>query len=166
MKRIYFKDDIVPIIIVRDQATTFPIAQVLSKTVKGRRTIWEFRKAIEAKRMAIRIAFDTLDQEDIESFKLALFVVRKPRSLRYGLEVVVGRRLCVLCQCDMAYEKYGFPVCKYHRRNGESDPPCPVCDTTPKKSCGACGGSGVGPLDDGAKCSVCNGSGIKTRRQR
>jgi hypothetical protein len=128
MKVIMFKDDPVPIMIVRDQATTFPVAQVLSKTKRGKRQIWMFRGVIEAKRMAIRIAFDTLDVDEAESFKLAVFKVRRKRSERYGLEVIKGRKSCCICQCDMAYEKYGYPVCKYHRRHGESDPPCPVCN--------------------------------------
>ena len=37
------------------------------------------------------------------------------------------QRRCVLCLCNASLELNGFPVCRWHYRNGESDPPCPVC---------------------------------------
>ena len=114
--------------IVRDRPTVFPVAQVLSRLKGGKRKIWEFEGANEARRMGIRIVYDTLGVEYSESFKLSVFIIRKPRSIKYGLELVKGRRVCVLCSCIQTHEKYGFPVCKYHWRYGEDDPPCPTCN--------------------------------------
>jgi hypothetical protein len=37
------------------------------------------------------------------------------------------KRYCVLCNCEMVVELYGFPVCEYHRTHGEDDPLCPNC---------------------------------------
>lgn len=37
------------------------------------------------------------------------------------------RKRCTLCRCTATTEIYGFPVCRYHYRHGEEDPPCPIC---------------------------------------
>ena len=127
MRIIYFKDDPVPIIMVRDQPTTHPIAQVLGKMKAGRKKIWMFETPREARLIGIRICFDTLGVEESESFRLNAFIIRRPRSVRYGLELVKGRVLCTKCQCHMVYEVFGQPRCKYHYRAKHDAGPCPTC---------------------------------------
>lgn len=165
---IYYKDKPIPIMMVRDRPTTHPVAQVLAKTKKGKRKIWQFHEVLEAKRMALRIVYDTLGVEESASFKIAVFLVQKPRSVRYGLEIVSGRQRCAICKCDMAYLKFGFPVCKYHYRKGEDDPPCPICNPAPIVKHKPCRHCVVGIVREegalyGTVCTVCQGTGIFIR---
>jgi hypothetical protein len=131
--KIYFKRSPVPVMMLRKRPTTLAPAQVLSRTVKGKREPWLFPKVNEARRIALRICYDTLAAYDKipERLRLRLYVYRRPRSVMYGIEVVEGRKRCCICHCDMQYEKFGFPVCTYHYRKKESDPPCPVCNWPP-----------------------------------
>lgn len=119
------------LMIVRQQPTTFPVAHVLSKLKAGRRVMIEYLEVNEARRAAINIAYESLDAEDApDSFKLAVFQIARPKAIRYGLEVVRGRRACARCLCDALYEVFGSFVCAHHRRAKTA---CPNCHPKPKK---------------------------------
>jgi hypothetical protein len=174
---IFFKDSVVPIMVVRDQPTVFPVAQVLSKLKGGKRKIWMFESPNEARLIALRIVYDTLGVEISESFKLSAFIIRRARSIRYGLEVTKGRKICEKCECVMTHERMGHPLCRYHYLSKADAPDCPTCyPPTPIKlpkmiRCRDCNGDGTTPLDKTGgtgptDCVTCGGSGQVPKKKK
>lgn len=129
MKVVFFKDDRVPILVLRGHPTVYPVAQVLAKIKAGRKKIWMFKSPNEARQIAVRICYDTLGVDYSESFKLSEFIIRRPRSIRYGLELVRGRVSCHHCACLMEYERFGHRLCRFHYKH-KPDVRCTDC--TPK----------------------------------